>query len=174
MKGHSTAGKHPSNWLYARASRNLKELDRRFPLQFVDKDIDRSWPDGWNLIVTKVCESVDQSKLNASWTQIKEKFGGLRMYYTGAPPRLDIISEGGLITGRIREESDSQAESRNSSIRKIVEEAEQNSLRTCCKCGSAGAQQLVERWLYTICNECLSSFVERRRSYEKFIGSRLL
>lgn len=81
--------------------------------------------DGWYAIVAEVCRAVDDSEDKVVWTQIKEKFGGLRMYYFGGS---DFV-EG------------------------VVRMAEHMSYRTCERCGHPGTPN-EGGWIMTLCERC--------------------
>ena len=81
--------------------------------------------DGWYAIVAEVCRAVDDSEETVVWTQIKEKYGGLRMYHFGGS---DFV-EG------------------------VVRMAEHMSYRTCERCGHPGSPNK-SGWIMTLCDSC--------------------
>lgn len=87
---------------------------------------------GWLAITECVCEAIQRildrdTKLAAKfeWRQWKEKFGGLRLYYSSL---------------------------RNAEILKVIEEAERQSVRTCCLCGRPGRIRTDRPWTLTLCD----------------------
>lgn len=81
--------------------------------------------DGWYTIIEEVCRAVADSGEHVVWTQIKEKYGGLRMYHSGG---------GDFIEG-------------------VVRMAEHMSYRTCERCGSPGGPNEAG-WIMTLCDRC--------------------
>ena len=72
----------------------------------------------------------DEGYSPVHFLQIKEKFGGLRLYYSGG----------------------------DSYIAKLVDEAERKSYETCECCGSMNStvkMRDVHGWMYTGCSECV-------------------
>jgi hypothetical protein len=62
-------------------------------------------------------------------SQVKEKFGGLRFYMTASTPDME----------------------------KLIEEAEELSLKTCETCGKSGSLRSFGGWLVTLCDEHANS-----------------
>lgn len=122
---------HPGN-IYAAASLRAA-LKARFARQFDCHHIGQSWPDGWHHLVTDVCEMVDRSGLDLRWSQIKEKFGGLKMYRTGH----DLDPSPAL-----------------EQIQTLINQAEEKSLHTCCKCARRGDAVQIGGWRLTLCGDC--------------------
>jgi len=122
---------HPGN-LYA-DSRQRTALKERFPLQFDCQHIGHDWPDGWHALVADVCEKVDRSGLDIRWVQIKEKFGTLRLYWTNHSRAANPFFE---------------------QIGKLIQETEEASSSTCCKCARRGYATTVGGWWLTLCVEC--------------------
>lgn len=122
---------HPGN-IYAESSQRAA-LKARFPQQFDCAHLGQSWPDGWHGLVTHVCEMVDRSGLDVRWDQIKEKYGGLRMYWTGPSLNPSPVLE---------------------QIKTLIHEAEEKSLRTCCKCARLADLVQIGGWWLTLCTEC--------------------
>ncbi len=130
-----------------------KELDEKlckdYPKIFVDRYADMRttamcWGfdcgDGWYWLVDNLCNCIQQyidnnKHLSISQmvydsvvaTQVKEKFGGLRFYYTGGDETIDGM----------------------------VWLAEHLSYNICEKCGSTqNVTQNTEGWVYTLCKTC--------------------
>lgn len=84
--------------------------------------------DGWANLFETLCNDIHA--LNPSdfyWTQVKEKFGGLRAYYSGGDEQ----------------------------ISKLVQEAEDRSYKICELCGSQNEVSATGRgWIKTLCSKC--------------------
>lgn len=139
---------HPGD-LYAQYKKNLQDARERFPAQFSKPMISCAWPDGWNPLVTRVFSHIDGLRADVYWSQIKEKFGGLRLYYDGGPVRLDIQTPDSLLSLRASQASVAE------DIEAVVNEAETLSLSTCCKCGGAGVMVSFGGWWLTACETCV-------------------
>lgn len=84
--------------------------------------------EGWRDLVIKCYAAC--FKYNVPIYQIKEKFGGLRIYTGGAPQK----------------------------VADIIDQAEQQSYTICEKCGNPGEVRENGRWLFTLCRECYANF----------------
>jgi len=104
-----------------------KEFQKRWPKWFDDFD----WfecGDGWKDLLWRLCEDIE--KLNSPEDfyvcQVKEKFGGLRFYVLGG----------------------------SDEIYDRINQAENESFKTCEKCGSTQNVTTEGGWLKTLCKEC--------------------
>ena len=89
--------------------------------------------DGWSEIMEKVCAQLDALDGNhIQFAQIKEKFGGLRIY-------LDYI--------------DDCPEEVWNAAHDIINEAEELSYKTCEACGKPGEER-GGGWIKVYCDEC--------------------
>lgn len=115
------------------------KLYEKYPDIFCQKDLPASetcmcWGfecgDGWYNLIDSACALIShQIKYNkcppVEYTQVKEKFGGLRIYYTGGNDFVDgVISTVGYL-----------------------------SQQTCETCGNPG-KQTNEGWIRTLCEPC--------------------
>lgn len=154
---------HPGD-VYARSKENTAELRARYPKQFEGPFISVSWPDGWHRLVTEVCAYAAARHPELRWEQIKEKFGGLRMYYSGGALRADLHCSDGVYSMVIpREDGEFIA-----SLQEVVSNAEKASLETCCLCGGlSGAPGAKPHnfggWWLTACPACIPK-IEAHRS----------
>ncbi|KAJ7490541.1 hypothetical protein FB451DRAFT_621506 [Mycena latifolia] len=91
--------------------------------------------DGWEPLLRRLCVDL-QSKPKLRFTQIKEKFGGLRAYMQG-----------------------------DGSIYERVAEAAEESFRTCEKCGEDGRLAATDSggWYFTTCQECMDLLMANGR-----------
>jgi len=88
--------------------------------------------DGWYTILAEAFEKL--SKLDVTLFQVKEKFGGLRIYL----------------------------DDHNKEADKIIDEAEEKAWKTCEHCGAPGKQR-VGGWILTLCDECCKKREEERK-----------
>ena len=131
----------------------MNELIEKYPNLFVNKD-NKNEPigcygiecnDGWKEILSSLCFMIAQHERNiegnnkylisqnrepveyepVKFTQIKEKFGGLRVYYYGG----------------------------NEYVRGLVGMAECWSYNTCEKCGEKGSKR-GKGWITVLCDKC--------------------
>ena len=79
---------------------------------------------GWNDIVRRLVDDLIEMGWDLQLMQIKEKYGGLRFYISSATD--EIFDR--------------------------IEEAESESLRTCCDCGESGKTR-DGGWIMTLCDE---------------------
>lgn len=86
--------------------------------------------EGWHPLIVdtlgKIQKIVDEKGLDIQVTEIKEKYGELRIYLDGYTDE----------------------------IQAIIAAAECKSIRTCEVCGEEGKQHIVKGWIYTRCNSC--------------------
>lgn len=137
--------------LYERADANLAELAKAFPKQFSDPGAYYGWPDSRHHLVDCVCRTAHERNLTVVWRQIKEKFGGLRMYRAGAGPRIDMVHPKGDHSS-IKRVSDDPVDV-------LIAKAEQESLRTCMYCAAEGSERVVDRYVLTLCDEHHAQYV---------------
>lgn len=87
--------------------------------------------DGWFELIKELCEKLEVLQLkNFEVIQVKEKFGGLRFYYS------------------IREELERVGE-----IDHLIDEAGGKSYKTCETCGKPGKSE-DDGWITTLCPAC--------------------
>ena len=124
------------------------KLFEKYPKIFRQKDLPMQqtamcWGvccgDGWYNIIDTLCHNiqthvVSRGEGGVEATQVKEKYGGLRFYYTGG----------------------------DSFIRGLCLMAEGLSCRTCEECGSPGTQN-GKGWINTLCDPCRENLTEIRR-----------
>ncbi len=109
-----------------------EKLQNDFPKLFSELPYCASFIDkGWYQIVYDLCSKIEElleSPEDAGVAQIKEKFGGLRFYYSC--DREEIFNK----------------------VKKLVRDAERQSLKTCEVCGEPGEMRK-DGWLKTKCDE---------------------
>lgn len=84
--------------------------------------------DGWADLFEKLCADIKAANPpeDFQFLQIKEKFGGLRAYYSQA----------------------------NEAIHKLVDQAERDSYTICETCGSKDSVTSEGAWITTLCTKC--------------------
>ncbi|HVS78343.1 MAG TPA: hypothetical protein VHE11_15495 [Steroidobacteraceae bacterium] len=135
--------------------RRVAALKRRYPYLFAGDHLGHDIPPGWLVIIEELCAQIDAAlaeaeKPAARFTQIKEKFGGLRAYLSGAPLRVDIIRDRGApVSGHARAPASSALFAR---LAPLVRQAEERSFQTCLFCGAPGKLRGDRLWLLTLCD----------------------
>lgn len=87
---------------------------------------------GWHPIVTEAIDAIESK--GGFITQVKEKFGGLRIYVNGGD--MDAIDD-------------------------IIRAAERKATFTCEECGAPGVIRNHSGWLKTTCESCTKVILER-------------
>lgn len=85
-----------------------------------------SYGDGWDRLVdpiVKVCQTLPNVRID----QVKEKFGGLRIYVSGDVPE---------------------------SLHDMIDKAEKESVWVCEECGNPRETVDIKGWLKTLCSFC--------------------
>jgi hypothetical protein len=106
--------------------KELTELKQRFPEQFSMLLYTPSVPAGWYPLMEAVCEEIHKTGEDIKFTQIKEKFGSLRMYTT-------LYESSGL--------------------QSIFEAAEELSSSMCVMCGKDAELVVLNNWMTPLCKE---------------------
>jgi hypothetical protein len=130
-----------------------------------------SWaPAGWMPLVTTLLEDLD-AMLDASEAkrfhieQIKEKFGGLRVYWSLGPEKTTVMDVSDAQSSQRLECLPKRPSPVFERITARISEAEARAARTCQRCGCAGASKGSERgWLSTLCERCRSTTPEPKAS----------
>jgi len=83
--------------------------------------------DGWFNIIDDLSKKITETDPDVQAAQVKEKFGGLRFYIDGG----------------------------SEEVRKLIDEAEEESYKTCEKCGTKeNVSQTKTGWIFTLCAKC--------------------
>lgn len=95
--------------------------------------------DGWLPLLAKMFKDVDkvlkpEERKYFRFTQIKEKYGGLRAYFNGG----------------------------SDEVYKIVDCAEEQSYKTCEKCGSTDNVKQTTGWIVSLCPNCMKAYKKER------------
>lgn len=117
----------------------LKKYPRIFSGTDTSRELDTHWViecgDGWYPILEKLCEEIQGGVVKnyapkVKFTQIKEKFGELRIYYSGC----------------------------DQYVEKLIDLAVVTSKSTCEQCGAQGAsQRTCHGWIKTFCTDCFEN-----------------
>jgi len=81
---------------------------------------------GWLPLLDETFEKMLKACPEVKLAQVKEKFGGLRVYVDNS----------------------------NEECNKIINEAEEKSFTTCEECGAGNAKRRKGGWVQTLCNDC--------------------
>jgi hypothetical protein len=106
------------------------------------------WPPGWDKILVDLIERIKENLnfcegLEVKVQQIKEKFGGLRFYYS-------LVAE-----EKLSEEKETLRQAAITAIKNSVNIAESKSYETCELCGSTDAKEAnTAGWIVTACKTC--------------------
>lgn len=122
---------HKYKWL-------IENLDNREPIALFGVECDL----GWSRLLESLFEELTYIDKNKSTriTQIKEKFGTLRIYYILTKPVEDVVER---------------------LINKCVEAAEHDSNTICEKCGRVGTLKSNE-WHRVTCTACEAEYQKRK------------
>lgn len=150
----STPVNHPGN-MYLREQEHVAALKAAYPHQFPQPAWSYRWPDGWHPLVVDACAGLAHHLPAGSWLQIKEKFGGLRLYHRGGPRRFDLQTPVGIYTGLYPSGGEPIDPS---ALTTLIFALEETSRETCCLCGGANgvgrAVLFPTSWWLTTCQTC--------------------
>lgn len=116
----------------SRIGANLQELLSQFPNSTAYIECGAYCGDGWKDILAKVMPVLEATGARVS--QIKEKFGGLRLYWD--PPEEEMP-----FWHRV-------------AVNMAIEQAESASFKTCEQCGAAGKKRNDDGWINMRCDAC--------------------
>ena len=139
-----------------------------YPTEFSDQPaVDRSdLPTGWAPLVVNLLGDLKALTAAAGHSQgirvqqVKEKFGGLRLYWSldgEADVRMDILNQPGAGFVIPPDATSPLFEA----IRARVAHAEQQSVTVCQFCSRAGSLRQAALWV-TLCDECSTEFKKRQ------------
>lgn len=95
---------------------------------------------GWTPLVLKFYEAIKENPL-IRVNQIKEKFGGLRIYFDHVCS--DINAENPKCTHNF------------DALYELTDRLSEQSYKTCERCGAPGELRTNRPWVRTLCNECI-------------------
>jgi hypothetical protein len=144
---------HPGD-IYAGLHDNVATLKAAYPHQFTGPSISHDWPDGWHHLVEEACAGLERLDPDSRWVQIKEKFGGLRLYHAGGPLRLDLHTSTSVHCSLV---APGGGPVQPTELLELIFSLEQTSLKTCSLCGGVhgpGREITVGGWMITACETC--------------------
>lgn len=126
--------------------------------------------DGWYGIIRRLAEKIDPwcAATGARALQVKEKYAGLRFYLTparDAKPSYELRDEGANLVSIAPIAS-------NEEVNRAIDEAEEESERTCENCGAPGTEREHNYWLSTRCDDCddpAKRFIARTENIERIL-----
>jgi hypothetical protein len=133
------------------------QLEARFSYMFNGENIGFAHYRGWMPVVVRVCTEIDSllrdQRDDFHWTQIKEKFGTLRLYYAfgdESPMKMDIQSPNGLRSIRVQLSEPSPL---GRVVDDLVVQAEDLTAMVCMVCGAPATTQTYDHYWLTLCAE---------------------
>lgn len=134
------------------------QLMWRYPAQFEDLPYYMiSIDPGWFEPIEEACRRIDallttKERALFRWRQIKEKFGGLRMYWNEGGFYMDFIGPDSLTHIVVEPERPRLSEQTRERIAGVVAEAAKQASMRCQTCGEPGTlRQRRSGWLVTAC-----------------------
>lgn len=127
-----------------------RQLQESFPFMSSEdsKNVYKGWgcdcADGWFSLIRDMCQEItdryakDSIPVDIVVLQVKEKYGGLRFYYSFAG-----VSEKSV-----------EKEALKQDIAQIVYDYEQKSETICEECGASGIIRTDLCWIQTLCDSC--------------------
>lgn len=124
---------------------------------------------GWFRLIYDLCQEIkdryyqDELSIDIIPEQIKQKFGGLRYYYSFKEiplklQALDVIGEFSIRFTPYKEDEDDVKKKLRKDIAAIVRSYENKSKSICENCGKEGFIRDDMIWLMTLCDACFSSY----------------
>lgn len=150
-----------------RKKQKIKTLYRKYPLIFKESRVPFECRDGWYKILDELCQELtnflkEHTDVEIHISQIKEKFGTLRFYYSTEILTIYCNAE------NLHEVYDPIYKQ----ISHLVDIAENKSNTTCEVCGAAGKIR-GGSWIQTLCDEChqesLIHYIDSFDQYLKYL-----
>ena len=133
------------------------QLEARFPYMFNGENIGFAYYRGWMPVVVQVCTEIDSilgdQGEHFHWTQIKEKFGTLRLYYAfgdQSPVTMDLQSPAGLQSIRVQTAKPSPL---GLVLDDLVVQAQDATASICMVCGVPAKTQTYDHYRLTVCTD---------------------
>jgi hypothetical protein len=133
------------------AAEAAKALQKRYPTWFTSTRLE--FPDGWAALVVRLADQIaavldENHRVEFRVHQVKEKFGSLRFYWAcpSMPPRgFQARAHADGERWETRPEGDD-------AIHALVRRAEEESSRTCQRCGGPGQRVNASGMVATLCS----------------------
>lgn len=144
--------------------RSPKLLESRFPYQFAGRNIGISIAKGWYATFAQLCADIDrllgEEKRGFHWTQVKEKFGSARFYWslgnTDGPLHVDFLGPD-CVASFVSDPSGRQRDAQKSElmvqIASLVHAAMAKTCEMCAVCGGAGEMDSTGGYYLVLCPE---------------------
>lgn len=137
--------------------RRVKALSRRYPYLFGATPLGISIAPGWLAIVARLCARIDAvldpaEKSRVRIVQIKEKLGGLRVYWDSRPTPPGTDESDTAVPGRGERAASVAARSLYDRLAPPVRAAEKASYAACLFCGAPGRLRHDRPWILTLCD----------------------
>ena len=144
-----------------------RKLEQEFPFMKRDRANGEETPysewgcecgDGWYPLLRDLCRAVadryqmDGRAVDLVILQVKEKYAGLRFYYTHTDS-----------AGCMQMESQEALRKLRGDVAGIVERFEQKSEETCESCGKRGVVREDLDWMQTLCEDCYKAALKNRK-----------
>lgn len=106
---------------------------------------------GWRPLLVNLHKELLEIAPDYQVSQVKEKWGTLRVYITGTPIRVDAIAGNQLFSGRVE---DTATDPDWRTVQGIVSKYEKQSAEICEDCGRSGHRRNDRFWVRTLCDDC--------------------
>lgn len=129
----------------------LSHLETLYPRLFAKgPPWDLSYGQGWHAVVVDLLGKIDAALTDEQAAvfrilQVKQKFAGLRLYYSAGQP---TDSDGNASA------ASTQDRFPHTLVRALIDDADQECQRTCELCGKAGKKLEDRGWLEVRCSSC--------------------
>jgi hypothetical protein len=139
-----------------------KELKARYPYMWQGNNIGISFSKGWFKTFAQLCADIDallgQDKRGFHYSQVKEKFGTIRIYWglgkMRGPTIIDIQTPEGLtslVNDPAARVTDEKRQELMSKIQQLVSEAEEMTTNLCAVCGAKGEMDRGTGYYLVLC-----------------------
>ena len=98
--------------------------------------------DGWACLIDRFYTEIAKSDVSVCVLQVKEKFGGLRIYWEAEGKDIDYSKK------KLRD------------IRDFIDKLSEESRNICESCGRGGKIHMHKSWLKVSCDDCYREWIE--------------
>jgi hypothetical protein len=139
----------------------IDALVARFPRLFHDRQ-PRVWsdlPQGWTELADQLFTDLDamlddDAAKRFEVVQVKEKFGGLRVYWELGKEQTTVLDTHGFDSAQRVDKGPAKPSALFDRIRARVKQAGEQAATTCQRCGNGGASAGGSGWIVTLCEAC--------------------